>query len=37
MTADLAALGARLRLLTDAQLRAVAGPTTFTRGQGYAA
>ncbi len=37
MTADLATLGARLLLLTDAKLRAGAGPTTFSRGQAYAA
>jgi uncharacterized Zn finger protein len=37
MTADLAALGTRFRLLTDAKLRAGAGPTTFSRGQAYAA
>ena len=37
MTADLAALGTRFRLLTNAKLRAGAGPTTFSRGQAYAA
>ncbi|MFZ1288349.1 MAG: SWIM zinc finger family protein, partial [Candidatus Phosphoribacter sp.] len=37
MSADLVALGARLRLLGDPALRAAAGSTTFIRGQGYAA